>query len=67
MLNLGKITTSENENKHKGTLHIVLFVIIFTFNVGISIYFVYYKYMNHWYLKKDATRVMFGTHTQTAI
>ena len=49
-MNLGKLTTSENENKLKGTLHIVLFAIIFTINVGISLYFV--------------TRVMFGTRTQ---
>ena len=64
-MNLGKLTTSENENKLKGTLHIVLFAIIFTINVGIGLYFVYYKYMNHWYLKKkDVTRVMFGTRTQ---
>ena len=51
-VNLGKLTTSENENKLKGTLHIVLLAIIFTINVGIGLYFVYYKYMNHWYLKR---------------
>ena len=46
---LAEITLSENENKHKGsscTLYIVLFSIIFTINVGIGTYFVYYKYMN---------------------
>ena len=46
---LAKITPAENENKHKRsscTLCIVLFSIIFTINVGIGTYFVYYKYMN---------------------
>ena len=41
-----KITLSENENKHKRsscTLHIVLFSIVFTINVGIGTYLVYYK------------------------
>ena len=28
------------------TLYIVLFSIIFTINVGIDTYFIYYKYMN---------------------
>ena len=46
---LAKITLAENENKYKCsscTLYIVLFLIIFTINVGIGTYFVYYKYMN---------------------
>ena len=46
---LAKINLAENENKHKCssyTLYIVLFSIIFTINVGIGTYFVYYKYMN---------------------
>ena len=46
---LNKITLTENENKHKCsscTLYIVLFSIIFTINVGIGTYFVYYKYAN---------------------
>ena len=45
-----KITLCENENKHKlssCTLYIVLFSIVFTINVGIGTYFIYYKYMNH--------------------
>ena len=44
-----KKSLCENENKHKRsscTLYIVLFSIIFTINVGIGTYFVYYKYMN---------------------
>ena len=46
-----KITETKNENTHKCnscTLCIVLFSILFTINVGIGTYFVYF----HWYLKK---------------
>ena len=48
---LTKITLAENENKHKNKcssciLYNVLFFIIFTINVGIGTYFVYYKYTN---------------------
>ena len=63
---MAKITLAENENKYKGnpcTLYIVLFSILFTINVGIGAYFVYF----HWYLKKDVTRVEFDTCTQTTI
>ena len=63
---LAKITLAENKNKYKCsscTLSIVLFSIIFTINVGIGTYFVYF----HWYLKKDVIRVKFGTRTQTTI
>ena len=61
-----------SENKHKNkcstcTLYTVLFSIIVTVNIGISTYFVYYKCMNHWYLKKDVIRVKSGTHTQTTV
>ena len=51
---------SENEHKNKCsscTLYIVLFSIIFTINVGISSYFIYF----HCCLKKDVIRVNFGT------
>ena len=47
---LAKITSAENENKHKCSscaLYIVLFSIIFTINVAIGTYFIYF----HWYLK----------------
>ena len=38
----------ENKNRCSSCiLYIVLFSIIFTINVGIAIYFIYYKYMNH--------------------
>ena len=63
---LDKITLAKNENKHKCsscTLHIVLFSILLTINVGIGIYFIYL----HWFIKKDVTCVKFGTRTQTAI
>ena len=43
-------------------LYMVLFSILFTINVGIGTYFIYF----HWYLK-DVIRVKFGTHTQTKI
>ena len=46
---LAKTTLAENESKHKCsscTLHIVLFSIAFTINIGIGTYFVYYKYIN---------------------
>ena len=48
---LAKITLAKNENKYKCnscTLYIVLFSILFTINIGIGAYFVYF----HWYLKK---------------
>ena len=64
---LARITLIENENKHKCSscmLYIVLFSILFTISVGIGTCFVYYKYMNHWYLKKDVTRIKLGTRTQ---
>ena len=63
---LAKITLAENESKHKCsscTQYIVLFSIIFTVNVGIGTYFIYF----HWYLKKNVTRVKLGTRTQTTI
>ena len=47
--NVEEVKLAENDNKHKcssGTLCIVLFSTIFTINVGIGTYFVYYKYMN---------------------
>ena len=38
----------KNENKCSSCLScILLFSILFTINVGIATYFVYYKYMNH--------------------
>ena len=46
---LAKIASAEDENKHKRSscmLHIVLFSISFTINVGIGTCFVYYKYIN---------------------
>ena len=59
---IAKITSAENENKHKHsscTLYIVLFSILFTINVGIATYFVYF----HWNLKKDDPRIEFCTLT----
>ena len=42
-------TLTKNENKHKCsscTMYIVLFSVMFTINIGITTYFVYYKYIN---------------------
>ena len=65
---IAEITLTKNVHKSSScTLYIVLFSIIFTINIGIGTYFVYYTYINHWYLKKDATRVKFGTYNQTKI
>ena len=61
-----KITLAEDKNKHKSsscTLFIVLFLVIFTANVGIGNYFLCF----YFYLKKDVIRVKFGTRTQTTI
>ena len=65
-MKLAKTTLGADENKHKRsscTLHIVLFSTIFTANIGIGNYFIYF----HWYLKKDIICMKFGTHTQTTI
>ena len=56
----------ENECKSSCTIYVVLIAIVFTISIGIGTYFAY-KYLNHWYLKKDFTRVTFGTRTQTTI
>ena len=38
----------KNEDKCSSCiLYIVLFSIIFTINIGIATYFIYYKYINH--------------------
>ena len=52
---IAEITLTKNIHKSSScTLYIVLFSIIFTINIGIATYFVYYKYMNH--KKKAAPR-----------
>ena len=63
---LVEITSAKNKNKYKCsscTLHILLFLIIFTINVGIGTYFVY----SHWYLKNYDARVMLDPRTETTI
>ena len=56
-----KITSAEYENvcKSSCTIYVVLFPIMFTTNIGIDTYFVYYKYINpskkvvdnkHWFI-----------------
>ena len=54
--------SAQNGNKDdcsSCTLCIVLLSIIFTINVGISIYFTYF----HWYFRKDILRVKLNTRT----
>ena len=45
---MAKITLFEHGNvcKYCCTIYVVLVTIIFTINIGIGTYFVYYKYMN---------------------
>ena len=65
-IKIAKVISAENENKHKcssSTLYIVLFSLIFTTNIGIGSYFLYF----YWYSKKDVTRVKFGSRTKTKI
>ena len=57
-----------SENKHKNkcgfcTLHIVLFLVFFAINIGIPIYFVYYKYMN----RNEENVFKYGCVYQTTI
>ena len=62
---LVEINSSKNENKHKSSscrLHIVLFWIFFTINVGIGSYSLFSLVV-----KKDTIRVNFGTRTETTI
>ena len=45
-----EVKIAKHKNKHKCSscmLYIVLFSIIFTINIGIGAYFVFYKYTNH--------------------
>ena len=63
---LAKITLGADESKHKCSscaLYIVLFSVVFTVNVGIGTYFIYF----HWYLKKNVVCVKFGTYTRTTV
>ena len=64
-MKLAKLTLAEGgKNKHKCsscTLYTVLFSIIFTVNIGVGTYFVYYKYIN--YVKKTAVKESFNYQT----
>ena len=42
-----KILDKSEDKCSSCILHIVLFSIFFTINIGIATYFVYYKYINH--------------------
>ena len=63
-LKLPKITSAENENKHKCSsciLYIVLFSTIFAINFGFGTHFLYYKYMNR--DKKTGAKESFNYQT----
>ena len=51
---MAKITLAghENESKFSCTLDIVLFSVIFTINIGIGTFFVYYKPTSTWIMIK---------------
>ena len=58
---LARITSAESRcGCSSCTLYTVLFSIIFTVNIGVGSYFLYF----HWNLKNDLTRAEFGTRTQ---
>ena len=56
----------ENERAYSYTICVVLAVIALTICIRIGPYFAY-KYMNHWYSKKDVIRVKFSTRIQITI
>ena len=61
-----KLVENKNENKYKRSsciVYIVLFSIMLAISIGIGIYFVYY----HWYLKKCDAHSIFNTRTKTII
>ena len=63
---LAKITLAEIESGSKCSfckVHILLMIVVFTICTGIITYFVYYN----WSLVKNASRIKFGTCTQTTI
>ena len=62
---LARISSAKHESvcNSFSTFYIVLFSRIFTRNIWIGTYFVYFR----WYLKKDVICVRFGTYTQTTI
>ena len=56
-----------NDCKSSCTIYVVLIAIVSAISIGNGTYFIYYKYMNHWYLKNYFTRIKFGARTQTTI
>ena len=60
-------TEHKNKCKSSYTIYAVLIAIVFTICIGIGAYLVYYKCMNHWYLKNDVSRIKFNTRIQTTI
>ena len=68
-ITLFECNSLEHKNKciSSCTIYVVLIAIVFTIYIGIGTYFVYHKYMNHWYFKNDVSRIKFDTRTQTTI
>ena len=58
----------EHKNKWRSscTIYVVLIVIVLTICIGTGTYFVY-KYMNHYYLKNDVSRIKFNTGNETTM
>ena len=57
------VISGPNTGKYGSEITLYLDTFHAVINVGIDSFFLYL----HWYLKKDAVRVTFGTRTQTTI
>ena len=59
---IAEITLARHENVWvcSYTIFVILAVIVLAISIGIGAYFVY----SRWYLKKDVSRIKFGTGTQ---
>ena len=63
-MKLAKVTSAEHDCKSSCTIYAVLFSIMFTINIGIGTYFVYYKYIN---LSKKVVNNKVGSGIHTLI
>ena len=60
---IAEITSTENVCVCSYTICVILTVIALATSIGIGAYFAYFFY-SPWCLKKDVTRIKFGTRTQ---
>ena len=60
---IAEITSTENVCVCSYTICVILTVIALATSIGIGAYFAYFFY-SLWCLKKDVTRIKFGTRTQ---